>query len=142
MQNIKMESSRGDYRISTDKELLSLTAIYVYLTRSYWAEGRSREAVAASLENSINFGLYYHDQQIGLARVVTDFATFYWLCDVYVLQEHRGKGLGKWLVECVTACSEFKDLLGVLATTDAHSLYEQFGFSVPDEPRKFMRKNR
>lgn len=142
MQNIKMESSRGDYRISTDKELLSLTAIYVYLTRSYWAEGRSREAVAASLENSINFGLYYHDQQVGLARVVTDFATFYWLCDVYVLQEHRGKGLGKWLVECVTACSEFKDLLGVLATTDAHSLYEQFGFSVPDEPRKFMRKNR
>lgn len=137
-----MESSRGDYRISTDKELLSLTAIYVYLTRSYWAEGRSREAVAASLENSINFGLYYHDQQVGLARVVTDFATFYWLCDVYVLQEHRGKGLGKWLVECVTACSEFKDLLGVLATTDAHSLYEQFGFSVPDEPRKFMRKNR
>ncbi|MCJ7621909.1 MAG: GNAT family N-acetyltransferase [Anaerolineaceae bacterium] len=142
MRNIKVESSRGDYRISTDRELLSVDAIHAYLTRSYWAEGRSRETVAASLEGSINFGLYYHDQQVGLTRLVTDFATFYWICDVYVLEEHRGKGLGKWMMECVVACPEFKDLLGVLATTNTHGLYEKFGFVVPDEPRKFMRKNR
>jgi GNAT superfamily N-acetyltransferase len=142
MRNIKVESSKGDYRISTERALLSVEAIHAYLTRAYWSKGRSRETVAASLENSINFGLYYHEQQVGLARVVTDFATFYWLCDVYVIREHRGLGLGKWLIECVTTCPELKGLLGLLATSDAHGLYDQYGFAVPDDPRKFMRKER
>jgi GNAT superfamily N-acetyltransferase len=133
------ERRRGVYTISTEPARLDLDAIYGYLSRSYWAAGRPREMVARSLRNSLCFGLYHGDAQAGLARVVSDYATFAWLADVFVLEEHRGQGLAKWLIGNVVAHPE---LAGVprflLATRDAHGLYSQFGFAPLPTPERMM----
>ncbi len=133
------ERRQGDYTISTDPARLDLDAIYGYLSRSYWAAGRPREIVARSLRHSLCFGLYHGDAQAGLARVVSDYATFAWLADVFVLEEHRGQGLAKWLIGSVVAHPE---LAGVprflLATRDAHGLYSQFGFAPLPTPERMM----
>ena len=116
--------------ITTDRARLDLDAIHAYLTRSYWAEGVTRERVARSLERSLCFGLFDGAQQIGFARVVTDAATFAYLADVYVLEAYRGQGLGKRLIEAVRAHPDLADLRRfVLWTRDAHGLYERFGFT-------------
>jgi GNAT superfamily N-acetyltransferase len=133
-----MRWEKGVYSVDTNPDLLSLDVIHGYLSRSYWAEGRPRETVAGSLQHSVNFGVYFLDQQVGFARAVTDFTTFYWLCDVFILEEYRGRDLGKWLIECVTNHPDLQGLLGVLATRDAQGLYEKYGFSVASDPRKFM----
>ena len=133
---------RGDYTISTDHARLDIHAIHEFLsTSAYWATGRSLEMVRRSVENSLPFGLYKGDRQIGFARVVTDFATFAWLADVYVLDEFRGEGLGKWLVEVVMNYSELRTLRRwTLGTRDAHELYRQFGFTEIAEPQFYMHK--
>jgi GNAT superfamily N-acetyltransferase len=122
--------TRGEYTISTDPDRLDLNAIHDYIVQSYWAKGRPREVMARALRQSLNFGLYHGAAQVGLARIVTDYATYVYLCDVYVLEEHRGQGLGKWLVETVVA---YPPLQGarrwMLATRDAHGLYAQYGFA-------------
>ena len=101
------EWQRGDYKISTDYERLEIHTIHDFLSNdSYWAQGRSVETIQRSLENSFNFGLYKNDNQIGFARVVTDFATFAWVADVFVLPEHRGQGLSKWLWG-IRSCKDF-----------------------------------
>ncbi len=128
------EWQRGDYEISTDPARIDLAAVHEFLSEhSYWATGRPLEVVRRSLANSIVFGIYRGHEQVGLARVVTDKATFAWLCDVYVIEEHRGHGLGKWLIECVRAHPDLQGLRRwVLATRDAHGLYAQHGFTEVD----------
>jgi GNAT superfamily N-acetyltransferase len=123
-----VEHQRDGYLISTDRTRLDLGALYEYLSRSYWAQGRSLAVIEMSIEHSLCFGLYAGEQQVGFARVVTDYATFAWLCDVYVLESHRGRGLGKWLVGCVVAHPALRELkIFLLATSDAHELYRRYG---------------
>ena len=137
-----MKWSRRAYTIDMDKNRLQLDQIHQFLRESYWAADRSRETIAHSLETSLCFGIYQDDKMVGFARVVTDYTTFYWLCDVFVDESQRGSGLGKWLMECIVEHPQLKDLLGVLATSDAHGLYEQYGFVCPEDPCKFMWKRR
>ena len=116
--------------VSTERARLDVGAIHAFLTRSYWAAGISRERVARSLERSLCFGLYDGPTQIGFARVVTDGATFAYLCDVFVLEAYRGSGLGKRLLAAVRVHPNLADLRRfVLWTRDAHELYAQFGFT-------------
>ena len=120
---------------------LQLEAIADFLSTSYWAHQRSVATIQRSLEASLCFGVYQADAQIGLARVVTDNATFAYLCDVYILESQRGLGLGKWLMQTVL---EHPDLRGVrrfmLATRDAHDLYAQYGFKPLEHPKRFMER--
>lgn len=129
MHETETDQRRADFLISTDKIKLDLGMIHDYLSRhSYWAQGRPLEIVRDSIEHSLCFGVYQSDQQVGFARVVTDYATFAWLCDVFILASHRGIGLGKWLVECVTVHPLLEELkLFILATRDAHELYRRYG---------------
>jgi GNAT superfamily N-acetyltransferase len=139
-----IETARDGYRISTDPHRLDITAIHAYLTRSYWAAGIPKEIVVRSLGQSLCFGLYdTSGAQVGMARVVTDAATFAYLCDVYVLEEHRGRGLGKWLIETVCAHPALQGLRRfMLATRDAHGLYTQFGFTPLAHPERIMEVSR
>jgi len=127
------------YDISTDKSRLQLPAIHAYLTRSYWSPGIPPDVVARAIANSMCFGIYLGDAQVGFARVVTDKASFAYLADVYVLEEHRGQGLSKRLVETIQAHPELQGLRRfMLATRDAHGLYAQFGFASPARPENLM----
>ncbi len=125
---ISIEAQRGPFRISTDKSELDILLIHRWLnTVSYWAQGRSLETVQLSIEHSLCFGVYEAERQIGFARVVTDTATFAWLCDVFIVEEYRGRGLGKWLIETIAAQPLLQPLLFLLATRDAHGLYQRYG---------------
>ena len=125
-----MEWCRGEYLISTDAQRLELDVIHRFLSEeSYWAPGVTREVVERSIENSICFGLHAASGQVGFARVITDRAAFAYLADVFVLPDHRGRGLGKWLVETVLSYPDLQNLRRFfLGTADAHSLYERYGF--------------
>jgi GNAT superfamily N-acetyltransferase len=131
---------RGDFLISTDPALLDVPLIHDFLAnRSYWAAGRPLEVVRRGLGNSLCFGLYERGRQAGLARVVTDRATFAWLCDVFVLEAYRGRGLSKWLIECVMSHPALRGLRRVLlGTRDAHGLYERYGFRPLADPTRFL----
>ena len=136
------EIHRDDgYTLSTDRARLDLPAIHRYLSKeSYWARGRTYEVVCQATSNSLCFGVYAPGgAQAGLARVVTDYATFAWLCDVFILAPHRGRGLGKWLVQTIV---DYPPLAGVrrllLATSDAHDLYRRYGFRSLSAPEKLM----
>ncbi|MGH9969797.1 MAG: GNAT family N-acetyltransferase [Pyrinomonadaceae bacterium] len=136
------EWRRGEYVISTDRDRLDVSIIHDFLSnRSYWAQGRTPETVTRSINNSLNFGLFKSDRQIGFARVVTDYATFAWLADVFVLEQYRAAGLGKWLIEVIMS---HPDLQGfrrwVLATKDAHKLYRDFGFHELKRPERWMER--
>jgi GNAT superfamily N-acetyltransferase len=134
------EWTRGQYSISTRRERLDLDVIHGFLTRSYWAQGRSRERVALSIQHSLPFGLYHGEAQVGFARVVTDHVVLAFLADVFVLEAHRGQGLGTWLVEVVTSCAEIPPVRRwLLGTRDAHGLYRKLGFVEPP-PGVFMHK--
>jgi GNAT superfamily N-acetyltransferase len=136
------EWRRGEFLISTNLERLQREVIHDFLsTQSYWAQQRSLEVVARSLENSLNFGLYKGERQIGFARVVTDYATFAWLADVFIVAEHRGSGLSKWLLQVITSHPQLQGLRRwVLATRDAHELYRRFGFRQLENPDRWMEK--
>jgi GNAT superfamily N-acetyltransferase len=137
------EHRRDGFTVSTDPGRLDLGAIHAFLTTSYWAEGISRELVEQALRSSLGFGLYEGLRQIGLARVITDGATFAYLCDVYVLPEMRGKGLGTWLMECVMAHPDLQGLRRFsLVTRDAHELYRPFGFTEIARPDRHMEISR
>jgi len=135
------ERSQHGYEISTDPTRLDVDAVHAYLVRSYWAKDIPKATVARALRGSLCFGLYVQASgaQVGFARVISDLATYAYLCDVYVLEEHRGQGLSKWLIG---ALLEHPDLAGlrrfVLATRDAHGLYSRFGFAPLAGPQKFM----
>ena len=127
------------YDISTDPSRLQLEAIHAYLTRSYWSPGIPIELVARAIANSMCFGLYRGDEQVGFARVVTDKSSFAYLADVYVLEAHRGQGLSKRLVETIQAHPDLQGLRRfMLATRDAHGLYAQFGFRPLGVPERLM----
>jgi len=115
--------------VSTDKKKLDMQAVHHYLTRSSWAKGIDIDTVSASIENSLSFGVYQNECQIGLARLITDYATFAYLCDVYILEKYQGEGLGRWLMECIHSHPVFEKLRRImLFTTTAPWLYEKFGY--------------
>ena len=124
--------TRGEYTISTDPARLDLDVIHGFLTRSYWAEGRPPARVALSIAHSLPFGVYHASGQVGFARVVTDYVVVAYLSDVFVLEPHRGHGLGKWLVDVVVGAPELRAIRRwILGTRDAHALYRRFGFTDP-----------
>jgi len=137
------EWQRGAYTISTDPQRLQVEMIHRYLsTSTYWATGRPLEVVRRALEHSLCFGLYQGDEQVGFARVITDYATFAWVADVFVLEAQRGQGLGRWLTEVMVA---HPDLQGfrrwALATKDAQELYRKFGFAELKRPERWMERH-
>jgi GNAT superfamily N-acetyltransferase len=141
------DRQRGDYVISTDTSCLDIEFIHRWLSHeSYWATGRSLDVVRRSIENSLSFGVYQKGgevpmRQIGFGRVVTDYATFAWIADVFVLPEHRGKGLGRWLMEIMVSHPKLQGFRRwVLSTKDAQGLYEQYGFRPLHRPERWMER--
>lgn len=131
--------------ISTDRSRLDVGYIHRYLSeQSYWAVGRSRDVVEKSLANSLCFGVYAGARQVGFARVVTDYATFAWLCDLFIDEAYRGQGLGKRLIEAVVAHPALQGLRNfILATRDAHELYRRYGgFEPLAAPANWMARPR
>jgi GNAT superfamily N-acetyltransferase len=136
------ELQRDGFTISTDPARLDLDAIWSFLARSYWASDRPRDTTARAIAHSLCFGVYNGEQQIGFARVVTDYATFAWLADVFIEEEYRGRGLGKWLVEVVLSHPDVQSVpRWLLATRDAHELYGKFGFTALAAPERRMELN-
>ena len=131
--------ARGDYEISTNPTRVDAGLVHEFLTNSYWAKGIQLETVRLSIENSISFGVYHGPQQVGFARVISDCATFAYLADVFILPSHRGRGLSRWLMECIM---DHPDLQGLrrwlLATRDAHGLYRQYGFTTLKNSERWM----
>jgi GNAT superfamily N-acetyltransferase len=139
-----IESRRGEFLISTDPARLNFDVIYGFLTNCYWSKGIPREVVARSIEHSLCFGVYDGSgAQVGFARVVSDFATVAYLGDVFILESHRGRGLSKWLMECITQHPALQGLRRwILLTRDAHGLYEKFGFTSVKAPERYMELHR
>ncbi len=157
-----VEHRRGEFVISTDRERLDLDVIHKFLRNCYWAKGIPREVVERSIEHSLCFGIYdgggttpglvkdarpfdfaqgKHGAsvQVGFARVISDFATVAYLGDVFVLESHRGRGLSKWLMECVMQHPALQNLrCWILRTRDAHGLYAQSGFTPLKTPERYM----
>ena len=134
------EIQENDLLISTDKTRLDRALIHSFLSeRSYWAKGIPAETLNRSIENSLCFGIYQADRQIGFARVVTDLATFAWLADVFIIEEQRGFGFAKKLVAAIVAHPQLQGLRRfMLGTADAHGLYQQFGFEPIKQVERFM----
>jgi GNAT superfamily N-acetyltransferase len=130
----------NEYTVSTDKKQLQLEVIHHYLSNdSYWAAGIPLETVKRSIENSLNFGVYHGQKQVGYARVITDYATTAYLADVFILPQHRGKGLSKLLMKNIMNYPQVQGLRRwILATRDAHGLYAQFGWTAMKKPDKWM----
>ncbi|MCW5960896.1 MAG: GNAT family N-acetyltransferase [Pyrinomonadaceae bacterium] len=133
---------KGEFVIDTDRERLQIDVIQKFLKEdSYWAQNRTLEQTVTAIENSVCFGVYRESEQIGFARVVTDHSTFAYLGDVFVVQEFRGLGLSKWLMESILTTPELQGFRRwILATRDAHGLYEQFGFHKLKFPERWMEK--
>jgi GNAT superfamily N-acetyltransferase len=138
------EHRRSEFVISTDRARLNLDVIHTFLTNCYWAKGIPRELVANSIDHSLCFGIYDGTgAQVGFARVVSDFATVAYLGDVFVLESHRGRGLSKWMMECITQHPALQGLRRwILLTRDAHGLYSQFGFTPVKSPERYMELHR
>ena len=131
---------RDGYAISTDPERLELNTIHESLSKTaYWAPGIPMETVRRSIENSLSFGIYHEGRMVGFGRVITDYATFGYIGDVFVLDPHRGRGLSKWLVELMLAHPKLQGFRRwVLLTRDAQGLYKRFGFVTPPNPERYM----
>jgi GNAT superfamily N-acetyltransferase len=133
--------SQNDYWITTDISKLDFESIHNWITNSYWANGRTKEVMKKVMDNSLNFGLFCNDNQVGFARVVTDYHTFAYLCDVIIDDSYRGKGLGKKLMKEVLEYPDLKTMKRwLLFTKDAHGLYRQFGFGKDETPDTTMIK--
>ena|SRR5688572_27899742 len=137
-----MEVTRGEFAISTRKELLDTEEVHRFLAEeSYWAQSRTLEQTRRAIENSLCFGVFQGNKQIGFARVVSDFATFAYVGDVYILAEHRGRGLSKWLMETIVSHPDLQNLRRwLLATRDAHGLYAQYEFHPLRHPERWMER--
>jgi len=138
------QEHRGELLISTDPALLDLDVIHEFLTNCYWAKGIPREIVKRSIEHSLCFGIYDSSgKQVGFARVISDFATIAYLGDVFVLESHRGRGLSKWMMECIMRHPALHGLRRwILLTRDAHGLYSQFGFTPLKSADRYMELHR
>jgi N-acetylglutamate synthase-like GNAT family acetyltransferase len=127
------------YEISTERSRLDFALIHEFLHSSYWARGIPRDVLEKAIQHSLCFGAYYGGQQVGFARVVTDFATFAYIADVFVVPEHRGHGVSKMIMNAILAHPELQGMRRILlATHDAHKLYAQFGFEPLGHPDQFM----
>lgn len=136
-----LETHRDHFTISTDPARLDVDAIADMLSRAYWAKGRTRDVIARYLQHSLTFGIYDGARQIGLARIVTDYTTFAWLCDVFIHEDYRGHGLGKWLMETIHSHPDLQGLRRwLLATSDAHGLYAQYGWKPLANVERWMEK--
>ena len=125
-----MDFIKNGFTISTEKDKLDIDVIHSFLNRTYWAEGISKEIIRRSIEGSLCFGVFENDKQVGFARMITDKATFAYLADVFIIEEYRGRGLSKWLMEVIMSHPDLQGLRRmVLVTKDAHGLYKQFGFT-------------
>jgi GNAT superfamily N-acetyltransferase len=134
-----IETHRDNFTISTDPARLDIDVICDFLTRSYWASGRPRERTERALENSLVFGIYDGDKQVGVARVVTDYSIFAYLCDVFIHEDYRAHGLGKWLMQTINRHPHLQGLRRwTLVTRDAHGLYCQFGWKPLAKPDSWM----
>jgi N-acetylglutamate synthase-like GNAT family acetyltransferase len=135
-----LQVQKGVYTISTDPEKLNIDLIHHFLSNeSYWAKGIPRQTVERSIQHSLCFGVFEQQQQVGFARVVTDYATFAWIADVFILPAYRRQGLSKWLVQTIRAHPGLQGLRRwLLATADAHQLYAQYGFTPLPHPERFM----
>jgi GNAT superfamily N-acetyltransferase len=134
--------SKGDFEISSDPARINVEAVHEFLTNSYWAKGIPMETVRRSIEHSICFGMYFAQDQIGFARVISDRATFAYLADVFILPAYRGRGLSKWLMECIVAHPDLQGLRRwMLATRDAHKLYANYGFAPVQKPDRWMERH-
>ena len=135
-------ASWKEFEITTDTTRMDVAVIHQFLTRSYWAEGIDESRVRRSMANSLCFGLLHAGRQVGFARVVTDRATFAYLADVFVVEDYRGSGLSKRMMEAIVAHPDLQGLRRwMLATRDAHSLYRQYGFQDLSSPARFMEKH-
>jgi N-acetylglutamate synthase-like GNAT family acetyltransferase len=133
------EYRRDNFLISTDPALLNVETIHAFLTQSYWARGIPQETVIKSIQNSLCFGLFTSDRQIGFARAITDYSTFAYLSDVFILTDYQGRGLGQWLIECIIACPSIQGIRRLLlATEDAQEFYQKCGFEPLNKPENFM----
>jgi len=134
-----MDINFGEYKFSDNKSLILIDKVCELLGNSYWANNRKKEITIKAIENSLCIGIYFKEEMIGFARIVTDYATMYWLCDVIIDEKHRKNGLGKKLIEIITQMKELNGMFGILATRDAHGLYEKYGFKKVG--KKYMRKD-
>ncbi len=133
------EHRKGQFLISTDRERLDLSLIHGFLTNCYWGRGIPGEVVVRSIENALCFGVYADEKQVGFARVISDYATYAYIGDVFVLESHRGQGLGEWLMQCILQHPRLQGLRRwSLVTDDAHGLYAQVGFTPLHSPEKYM----
>ena len=129
----------GEFVVTTDAAWFDEDLIHRVLSASYWAEGIPREVVARSIGNSLCFGVFEGAKQIGFARVISDYATFAYLADVFIIESHRGRGLAEFLMKCIFRHPELQGLRRwMLVTRDAHGLYAQFGFRPLAHPERFM----
>jgi len=136
-----IEEQRQGLTISTDPRRLDLDAICDFLAQSYWAQTRSRKTIKRSLRHSLIFGVYNQERQVAMARLVTDYATFAWVCDVFVQPDYRGRGVGKWLMETIMAHPDLQGLKRwVLVSRDAQGLYSRYGFTALQTPERWMEK--
>lgn len=134
--------SRGSSTITTDHSKLDIPFLHSYLTDSYWAKGIPLETMKRAIENSLCFGVFEGARQIGFARVITDYATFAYLADVFIIDEFRRRGLAKWLMECVVSHPSLQGLRRwTLATRDAHWLYAKYGFTPLQMPDRWMERH-
>ncbi|HPF44833.1 MAG TPA: GNAT family N-acetyltransferase [Syntrophomonadaceae bacterium] len=129
-----MEYRWEEYLLSDEKSLLSMEAVFGLLSKTYWAKDRPIEKIEASIENSLCWGLFHNNRQIGLARIVTDNVSVYYLCDVVIDKEYRKKGLGSFMLKNILRHFENQNMKGLLVTRDAQEFYKKFGFNVPAEP--------
>jgi len=134
-----MTIAKNQFTITTEKAKFDVEFIHSFLTHSYWAEGISKEIIKRSIEGALCFGVFENDKQIGFARMITDKATFAYLADVFIIEEYRGRGLSKWLLEVIMSHPSLQGLRRVmLATKDAHGLYEKFGFTALNNVDRWM----
>lgn len=133
-----MERMNGDYFLTDDKSRLDIDAIHALLRHTYWAEKWPRSLIERFISGSACFSVFHQGRQIAFARAISDHVTFTYLCDVVVHPDHRGRGLGQWLVKCVLEHPDLQTLTYVLRTRDAHGLYEKFGF----QRVEYMRRSR
>ncbi len=138
-----IETHRDQFTISTDPARLDIDAICDFLQRAYWANTRPRERTERAIRNSLVFGVYESDKQIGMARVVSDYSIFAYLCDVFIHEDYRSQGLGKWLIQTIMEHPDLKEMRRwVLVTNDAHGLYKQYGFTSLEDPEHWMQNFR
>lgn len=135
------EKTHQEFLLSTDKTKLQIDTIHSFLQRSHWAANRPLATIVKSIEHSLCYGIYRNSAQLGFARLVTDYSTYAYLCDVFIDEKYRGRGLSKWMMSCIMENPDLSQLRRfTLATKDAHGLYEKFGFKSlsQEEGRRFM----